>query len=123
MKILIVDSSAWIPDRIAGLLAETLENKSIYKAFSLQEARTLFHQAKPTVVILDKNLPDNGSLTLLKEIKSGGKHSIVIVLSFRISVNAEQQCKLAGADYFLDKYTDFEELPDIIRHAGSRMSA
>ncbi len=123
MKILIVDSSAWIPDRIASLLTETPENKSIYKAFSLQEARTLFHNVKPGVVILDKNLPDNGSLTLLKEIKSADANTVVIILSFRVNLNTEQQCKLAGADYFLDKYTDFEELPAIIRHTGTRLSA
>ena len=114
MRILIVDSSAWIPDRIATLLTETPLKKTLYKALSHKEALESFYESLPDVVILDKSLPNNGSITLLKEIKSVKKHTVVIVLSLHVDQNTEQQCKGAGADFFLDKYNEFEKLPAII---------
>ncbi len=114
MKILIVDSSIWIPDRIVTLLTETRSAKTLYKALSYGEACTLFEENKPEIVILDKNLPDNGSITFLKEIKSANKGTVVIVLSLRIDPNTEYRCKMAGADFFLDKYSEFEKIPAII---------
>ncbi|MBL0182253.1 MAG: response regulator [Chitinophagaceae bacterium] len=123
MKILIVDSSAWIPDRIASLLTETEKENTLYKALTYKEAISLFHEAKPAVVILDKSLPDNGSISLLKDIKSAKKETMVIVLSLRIDQNTEQQCKLAGADFFLDKYNEFEKIPPIIDSIESEINA
>ncbi|HRI25165.1 MAG TPA: response regulator [Ferruginibacter sp.] len=123
MKILIVDSAAWMPDRIASLLTETEGEKTLYKAFTYQEALSVFHETRPAVVILDKNLPDSGSITLLKEIKSVKKDTVVIVLSFRIDLNAERQCKRAGADHFLDKYNEFEKIPSIIEHINTVINA
>lgn len=123
MKILIVDGSEWIPDRIAGLLNETENENTLFKALTYKEAVSLFHAAMPAVVILDKSLPDNGSISLLKEIKSAKKETIVIVLSLHIDQNTEQQCRLAGADFFLDKYTEFEKIPFIIGSIGSEINA
>ncbi len=123
MKILIIDSSAWIPDRIASLLAEAEGDNTLYKALTYKEAISLFHETMPAVVILDKSLPDSGSISLLKEIKSVKKDTMIIVLSLRIDLNTEQQCKLAGADFFLDKYDEFEKIPAIIESIASEISA
>lgn len=123
MKILIVDSSVWIPDRIVSLLTETQRGNTLFKALSYKEAITRFQETGPDIVILDKSLPDNGSIALLREIKSVNGNTIVIVLSLRIDPNTEEQCRLAGADIFLDKYNDFEKIPSIIDSIGLEINA
>ncbi|HMU11255.1 MAG TPA: response regulator [Ferruginibacter sp.] len=123
MKILIVDSSAWIPDRIASLLTEAEGDHTLYKALTYKEAVSLFHETEPAVVILDKSLPDKGSISLLTEIKAAKKNTMVIVLSLRIDLNAEQLCKRAGADFILDKYHEFERIPAIISSINLEINA
>lgn len=123
MRILIVDSSVWIPDRIISLLTETQGDYTLYKALSYREALTLFTKTDPAIVILDRSLPDNGSIALLKEIKSANKDVIVIVLSLRIDQNTRYQCILAGADFFLDKYNDFDKIPAIVNSIAAGLRA
>ncbi|MEP6846681.1 MAG: hypothetical protein ABI861_11780, partial [Panacibacter sp.] len=47
----------------------------------------------------------------LKEIKETGIKTSVIVLSIHIDGAIQEQCKALGADYFFDKYYDFEKIP------------
>ena len=84
------------------------------RASSYEEAKLLFKQNEPEVVVLDINFPGNKSYQLLKEIKETSPQTVVIVLSFRLDEHILQQCSSLGADFFFDKYYEFENVPVII---------
>jgi DNA-binding NarL/FixJ family response regulator len=86
----------------------------IDRAFSYEAAQQLFNQNKPDVVVLDINLPGYTSYELLKEIKEKAPQTVVIVMSMRLDEYILQQCRNLGADFFFDKYHEFENVPVII---------
>jgi len=115
MVVLIVDSSIHILESITNLLSETGDTMLIHTALTYAEAITLFNETEPSVVILDRSLPENKSIDFLKHIKSSGIKTNIICLSSRVDNNIEAQCKLLGADFFLDKYNEFERIPIMLR--------
>jgi DNA-binding NarL/FixJ family response regulator len=114
MRVLIADNSELIIQRLEELLSESTFILMIDRAFSYEEAQQLFNQNKPDVVVLDINFPGNTSYELLKEIKEEAPQTIVIVMSIRLDEYILQQCKNFGADFFFDKYNEFERVPVVI---------
>ena len=112
MKILIVDSTAIINERLKTMISEANSALIIYQAKSYKEAMQLFTQKKPTVVVLDSGLPGNRSAGLLKEIKKVNEKTVVIILSLQI--NTLTAHKYATANFFLDKYHQFEKVAVVI---------
>jgi len=114
MVVLVVDSSAIIVKRWISMLSEMSNIHAVYGAVSYQEASKLFKEVIPGVVLLDNGLPENETIDMLKEIQQAGMKTPVIVLSNRLDVCLERQCKSLGADFFLDKFHEFEKVPEII---------
>ncbi|MDP1843870.1 MAG: response regulator [Sediminibacterium sp.] len=115
MEILIVDSTFIINNRLKLLISEANEQLIIYQAKSYKEAIQLYSEKKPAVVLLDIELPSNKSFHLLKEIKTANQKSIVIILSMEINTLSRYKYLIAGADFFLDKYHEFEKITELIQ--------
>ncbi len=110
MEILIVDSSAQIIERLAEIISEVKNIKTIHRAVSYVQAAALLSTAKPDVVVMDTGLPGNKSVDLLKEMKAAIPEMAVIVLSIHIDELTKQKFTSAGADFFFDKYHEFEKV-------------
>ena len=114
MIVLVVDSSVVIIERWQNILSETENIKSVYGAVAFTDALQLFNKIKPNVVLLDGDLPGNTSIDLLKEFKAADGNATVIVVANNADNYVEEKCKLFGADFFFDKYNDFEKIPAFI---------
>lgn len=114
MIVLVVDSSVIIIERWQNILSETENVKTVYGAVAYNDALTLFNQIKPNVVLLDGDLPGNTSMDLLKMFKATDEKATVIVVANNADNYVEEKCKLFGADFFFDKYNDFEKIPAFI---------
>lgn len=114
MEVLIVDSSIQIIQRLEEMLSELSLIKAIYTTDSYTNAGEFFTKHRPGIVLLGINIPENESLKLLAEITAGSFKTSVIVLYLNRTEYVKEQCRLLGADYFLDKYDDFEKIPGII---------
>ena len=112
--VLVVDSSVFIIERWQNILSETENIKTVYGAVAYKDASVLFKEIKPNVVLLDGGLPGSSSIDLLKEFKATNKNTTVIILSNSIDTHVEEKCKSLGADFFFDKYHDFEKIPAFI---------
>jgi DNA-binding NarL/FixJ family response regulator len=119
MEILIVDGSAQVTERLTSLLTEPDKGRTIYTALSFTEAIALFEEKLPALVLLDRYLPENKSIELLKIIKTINNDTKVIILYFFADIETESHYKLHGADFFLDKYNDYEQIPEIINKITS----
>lgn len=114
MKILLVDSSSLVLQRLEELLSDTISADLMYKAISYKDAADNFFFHKPGVVVMDINLPQNASYRLINEIKQEAPVTLVIALSIHTDEYIRQQCILGGADFFFDKYDEFEKIPAVI---------
>ncbi len=112
--ILIVDDNMNFVDRMISLLQETDSPRQIYAANNYDEARRLFAEVNPDIVLLDINLPGKNGLEILKMIRSENTFSTVLMLTNHADTYYRQQCMELGANYFLDKSEDFGLVPDIV---------
>jgi DNA-binding NarL/FixJ family response regulator len=126
MQLLIIDSSVEIIQRLKELLSELDIIKTIHSSVSYETGIKQFREKKPAVVLLDICLPEYKSLQLLKDMKAFNYNSSFIVLSNSTTDYRNEMYKLMGADYFLDKYHDFEKIPtviDAIANSGKKVKS
>ncbi len=114
MKTLIVDSSFIINNRLKSFISEENNQVIIYQAKSYKEAIQFYTEKKPALVVLDSGLPGSGSVNLLEEIKGVDEKTVVIVLSLHSDSLTRQ--KFIAANFFLDKYYEYEKITDIIKN-------
>ncbi len=114
-KILLVDDSPLIIERLISML-EDLKIHSLFCCGTVFEAREILTRLVPDVVVLDINLSDGSGIDLLEMAKSQNPGTIVIMLTNKSGAYYRKLCKTMGADHFLDKSTDFEMVPGIIRN-------
>lgn len=113
LKILHVDDSRRIVEQIKALLLDTFE-VDIQSAYDVSEAKNILQTEKIDVVVLDIRLPDGNGMELLKWIKTNYQPIRVIMFSNN-SDNSNRTTSIEnGAEYFLDKTTEFEQLTVIL---------
>jgi DNA-binding NarL/FixJ family response regulator len=75
------------------------------------------------VVILDIRFPDGSGIDVLQAIKQDQPAPMVIILTNYPYSGYRQRCLNAGADFFLDKSTEFDQIPKLFeqlkQNAGS----
>ena len=114
MRVLISDNSSLIIQKLHELLSETTGVSALYQAANYLQALQCFKSNEPDIVVLGLNFPAKLSFLLLKTIKGDTPKTVVIVLSINMDDYMRQQCKMLGADFFLDKHNEFEKVPIII---------
>jgi DNA-binding NarL/FixJ family response regulator len=112
--ILIVDDSPLITVRLQVMLRELDNIGSVECAGDYTSALQLFIATPPDIALLDINLPGRSGLDLLRHIKANYPSTIVIMLTNQSGYFYQNICKKLGADYFIDKSKDFEDLPLIV---------
>lgn len=113
--ILIVDDNMNFIDRMIGLLQEVESVGDIHIASDFDEARRVFADDTPGIVLLDINLPGKNGIELLRFIKKINPECEVIMITNHADEYYRDQCYELGAKHFLDKSNDFALVPAIIR--------
>ncbi|SKA02781.1 Response regulator receiver domain-containing protein [Sediminibacterium ginsengisoli] len=116
VKILLIDDSEFILQRLELLLGELEQVSEIRSAMSAEAGIPLLQVYKPDIIILDINLPGKNGLQMLKnDIRSlKNIHPLVIIFTNNTVSGYKAECLQYGADYFLDKARDFHVIPSII---------
>lgn len=114
-KILIVDDDS----SIRYALAEALRswNYQSVAAANLAEARRLFQDEEPNVVLLDIDLPDGSGIDFLTEIKAEQPDAIVVMITGNVDVKHTIAALRGGAHDFIGKPVRLEELRVTLRNA------
>ena len=113
-KVLIVDDSEQIRERLAVLLSESSEIRLVGQAGNSLEALEAVQRLRPDIVILDIRLPGVSGIEVLKEIKARYPEVVVIMLTNFDYAQYRRQCRRMGADYFLNKTLEFEKIVETI---------
>lgn len=110
----IVDDSQAVRERLIAMISE-LEGTALAGASGeAPEAVTAIRRLQPDAVILDIRLPGMTGIQVLKEIKQSLPAPLVIMLTNYPFEQYRRECAEAGADYFLNKSTEFEKINEIL---------
>jgi len=120
MKVVIVDDSAEIRERLAALLGEIPGVEIAGQATTVAEAISAAHLLKPDVMILDLRLPDGNGLDVLRLIQREQVQTRVIVLTNYACPQYEKRVMAAGAYAFLNKARDFIRVASLVRSAATQ---
>lgn len=115
-SILIVDDDQDLNNMVAQYLAQRYPDYSIYQAYDGFEAGKLIAEHKPSVILLDIDLPGVDGHKLCRSIKEDKTLTSPIVISVSgLDDPAEREQMLKdGADEFLPKPVDLDVLPETI---------
>lgn len=119
-RILIVDDDRFI--RMA--LGEALRswNYETLEAESVAQARSVFDNCDPPIVLLDIDLPDGSGLDVLSSIKEKSPETIAVMITGNVDVPNVIAALRAGAYDFISKPIRLEELRVTLRNAAETRS-
>jgi len=114
LNVLIVEDSLLIAKKMKLLLAplEFIDLTGIAKNYD--EAVSILEVIVPDVIILDIQMPGKSGIELLTEVKLKHLKSRVIVFTNHSDPYFRNLCNQLGADFFLDKSTEFEKIPVLL---------
>lgn len=116
MRVVIVDGSSLIAERIAALLSEvSREIQIVGQASDAMSGLQVVARLQPDVVVLDVRMPGGSGLDVLAALKALGSPPVVVILTNFSYPQYRKRCLDAGADFFLDKSTEFSRLPEVFR--------
>jgi DNA-binding NarL/FixJ family response regulator len=115
MKVFIVEDSALMYARIAQAV-KAIDGFSVTGAASdASGALAAIRESSPDALIVDIQLREGSGLDVLKQIKSERPQIKALVLSNSATLPYQRAAVMAGADYFLDKSTEFGQLAGILK--------
>ena len=114
LSVLIVEDSAVVTERIREVLYNLSGITVIGSAADSREALTIIQLMAPDVVLLDIGIPGISGIQVLKEIKLKYKGTRVIMLTNYSGAEYRDFCFVLGADFFYDKSTEFEKIPETL---------
>jgi len=114
-RVLVVDDSPEVAQRLVEMLSEEGSFRVVGQAADGVRALELFQDTEPDAVVLDLLLPRLGGLEVLRAIRATGRDCLICILTNVSSWSAEETCLAAGADHFLRKAAEFDQVVSIMR--------
>jgi DNA-binding NarL/FixJ family response regulator len=114
MKVFIVDDSSAIVERLTLLLDDVPGVELVGHASDVSQAVQRIQEAMPDAVVLDLHMPGGTGLDVLRAVRPLQPALRVLICTNYPDSEYRQKCMSAGADYFLDKSTEFEKIPAIL---------
>ncbi len=118
MRVVLVDDSILIRERLKQMLSELEEIEIVGEEQDEIKAIESIRKLKPDAVILDIRLRKGSGINVMREIKKDEPSPTVIILTNYPNSLYRVRCINAGADFFLDKSTEFEQIPVILKRDG-----
>jgi len=114
MKILIVDDSDFLRNRLTESLKAIKNIEIIWEAKNGDEALQMMKDKNPDFIIMDLRMPGMKGIAVMKILKEQGNTSKVCIFTSYPYLLYKQKCIDEGAEYFFDKNKDFKELINIV---------
>ena len=113
IKVFIADDSLVVREHLVTMLDELPRIVIVGQAENVAEAINGILELRPDIVILDIRMPGGSGIDVLQTIKQNKPVPVVIVLTNYPYPAYRQKCLQAGADFFLDKSTEFDQIPGL----------
>ena len=113
ITVFIADDSDIVREHLVTMLDELPRIVIVGQAENVTEAINGILELQPDVVILDIRMPGGSGIDVLQTIKQYEPAPVVIILTNYPYPGYRQKCLQAGADFFLDKSTEFDQIPEL----------
>ena len=113
-RVFIVEDSAPIRSRLVELLGEIEGVCVVGEAETPGDAVTGIQQTKPHCVVLDYQLIGGTGVDVLRAVRSASPEIGFVVLTNHPNAQYRRVCMEAGADWFLDKSTEFGKIKEVV---------
>jgi DNA-binding NarL/FixJ family response regulator len=117
VKVFLVDDSAMIRERVAAMLAANAMDV-VGQAETPQRSIEGILAAHPDVVVLDVQLEGGTGLEVLRAVRSADPSIAFVVFSNNAGPAYRKRYLGEGAQRFLDKTTEFDQLVTAVEHAS-----
>jgi two-component system nitrate/nitrite response regulator NarL len=114
MKLVIADDSSLLRDRIKSLLSSMKNVVVVGEAENGVDALKLIREKEPDLAIIDIRMPEMNGIEVLKRIRELKLKVKVCILTNYAYPLYKFRCFEAGADYFLRKTEDFEDINIVV---------
>lgn len=104
------------------MLGETRGVEVAGEAACVADALARLPAGRPDAVLVDLRLPDGDGFEVIRAAKSLTPPPVVVVLTSYAYPQLEARGLAAGADWFLDKSTEFLRVPEILTALPRRMA-
>ncbi len=122
--VLVMDDAAVVRSLLVAMLAEIDSVERVIQAGDAASALHLVAEHKPDIAILDIKVPGAGAvqngIDVLRQVKRTHPATKVIMLTNHATERYRMECQRAGADYFFDKSSEFEQLLDRVAAYGDQ---
>ena len=123
INVFIADDSLIVREHLVTMIEELAGIEIVGQAENVAEAISAIRILKPDAVILDILMPGGSGIDVLQNIKQAGAGPMVIILTKYPYPVFREKCLQAGADFFLDKSTEFDQIPELFeRFRGTKVS-
>jgi DNA-binding NarL/FixJ family response regulator len=116
MRLFIADDSEILGVRLIDMLSEIEGIKIIGQAQESLEAIESIQKLNPHVVILDIRMPQVNGIKVLEAIKKDDQSPTVIIFKNYPYPQYRKRWLELGADFFLDKSTEFKKVVDTVKY-------
>jgi len=123
LKVFISDDSATVRERLVAMASDLPEVDVVGQADDAPGTLDAVRQTQPDVVILDIRMPGGNGIDVLRQVKKIEPAPKVIMLTNFAYAQYRIKCEEAGADFFLDKSTEFEKLPEALEQVRLGLQA
>ena len=117
LKIFIAEDSTLVCQRLIDMFSELEDTGAIEligRAGDAQGAIEAIRRLKPDGAILDICLAEGSGIQVLEAVKSNDPSPVVIMLTAFPYPQYRTRCLEAGADYFFDKLTEFDQVVEVV---------
>jgi DNA-binding NarL/FixJ family response regulator len=114
LKVFISDDSATIREHLISTLLALPGITVVGQARDVAASLDGIRQTQPHVVVLDIRMPGGNGISVLRKVKKMDPAPKVIMFTNFAYPQYREKCEQAGADYFLDKSTEFDRLPQAL---------
>jgi DNA-binding NarL/FixJ family response regulator len=123
LKVFISDDSATIRKRLVTMALDLPGMDVVGQAKNAPGSLAAIRQTRPDVVILDIHMPGGNGIEVLREVKKLDPAPKVIVFTNYAQAQYRKKGEEAGADFFLDKSTEFDKLPQALEQVRQGLRA
>jgi len=114
LRVLLVEDSRILSEKLVELLNENPLIHILGSASTAAEAIDMLRQRATDVVVLDLRLNQGSGFDVLEALATSSPRPRVIVLTNYALAEYRRRAENLGAEFFLDKSSDFPRLPELL---------
>ena len=114
MRVLVVDDSAVVRDRLVEVLSTLHGVERVDTASRVSEARHAIQSERPDLIVLDIHMPGGSGVQVLEALRAEGQRITTVVLTNDPAPQWRAALLRAGAAFVFDKSVELQLAIDVI---------